>query len=481
MVTAPPPHRRCTAQILMAVFAAVFFLGYFAAGKDTEDLAVNDTFVEAAVEAAKRRAANAAAAREAGYRETLARGNVAESSSIRREREACERRFKRTDFNEDGFQGGWVSSENMTAFVECLYRLRTRLRPQKTIHVGGIHYPTLLTAHHTFPPVSTAASQLCWLDDRGVNGNGLIQRDCCDVEKGPKGLAACWDDYFTYELCCLGDVGGKELPHFFVAPAFDINVGNAVRQVGTFDLGQSYALQALCRPGDIVLDIGANVGGFTVPLAERVGPRGEVHAFEPFRKVYQHLNANVAMNGLTNVFTYNVALGSTQKVVEVHTPDLTTWNFPSAIRVEGQYDPADAMSKANLRYEKKKERLEVRPLDTIEFDGPVRLVKIDVEFMELEVVRGGKEMFRTHRPVLWVENEPYYDDPPDLSFTTFMKEELNYVCRSIARLELLCVHGKFDEGDGRLPPGFHRVFRHLTTSFNDIKLWQALHEVEPRV
>ena len=48
-----------------------------------------------------------------------------------------------------------------------------------------------------------------------------------------------------------------EMPHYFVAPAFDINVGNAVRQLGTFDLGQSYALQTLCRSGDVVIDVGA--------------------------------------------------------------------------------------------------------------------------------------------------------------------------------------------------------------------------------
>lgn len=371
-----------------------------------------------------------------------------------------------------------MSSENMTEFIQCLYRLRTRWRPkQKTVHVGGVHYPTLLTAHHVSPPVSTAAAQWCWLDERGIDGNGLSERLCCDAKKGPRGRESCWDDYFTFELCCLGDVSRGELPHFFVAPAFDINVGNAVRQVGTFDLGQSYALQALCRRGDIVLDIGANVGGFTVPLAEHVGPEGEVHAFEPFRKVFQHLTANVALNGLTNVFTYNVALGSTQKVIEVHTPDLTTWNFPSAIRVEGQYSREDALSQANLRYEKKRERLEVRPLDSLEFGGRVKLVKIDVEFMELEVLRGGRETFRKHRPVLWVENEPYYDDPPDHSFVNFMREELDYSCRSVARLELLCLHDRSHEkGEGGLPLGFQRVMGHLTGALSDRRLWQALHE-----
>ena len=94
------------------------------------------------------------------------------------------------------------------------------------------------------------------------------------------------------------DVNLAEMPHYFVAPAFDVNVGNAVRQLGTFDLGQSYALQTLCRSGDVVIDVGANVGGFTVPLAERVGPDGEVHAFEPFRKAGKVIRVELLLDTL---------------------------------------------------------------------------------------------------------------------------------------------------------------------------------------
>jgi len=397
----------------------------------------------------------------------------------RQAREACLRRFRRTDFAADNFKNAWMSEENMTAFVDCLYQLRTRRRShRKEVFAGGVHYPTLIVANHLSPPVSTSAAQWCWLDERGVGQSGLSAKFCCDTSFGPRGHTSCWDGHFTFELCCRGDVERGELPHFFVAPAFDINVGNAVRQVGTFDLGQSYALQALCRPGDTVLDVGANVGGFTVPLAERVGPRGEVHAFEPFRKVYQHLNANVALNGLTNVYTHNVALGTEQKVLEIHTPDLTTWNFPSAMRVTDQYDPQAAIKKANLRYEEKREKIVVSPLDSFEFGGRIRLIKIDVEFMELKVVLGARETIRRHRPVMWVENEPFFDDPPNREFVDTMKAEFGYQCKSVARLELLCVPGNYGEGDGALPEGFHRVFRHLTGEVRDLKLWEALAEVD---
>jgi len=301
---------------------------------------------------------------------------------------------------------------------------------------------------------------------------------CCDQTHGPQGLESCWDDHFTYALCCLGDVHLGELPHFFVAPGLDINVGNAVRQLGTFDLGQSYALQALCRHGDVVLDIGANVGGFTVPLAERVGPTGEVHAFEPFRKIYQHLNANVALNGLSNVFTYNNALGTEQKTISIHAPDLNTWNFPSAMRVDKQYERQDALIKANLRYEPEREQIAVRTLDSFEFRHRVALIKIDVEFMELDVVLGGRETIKRHRPVMWVENEPFFDDPPNRQFVDTMAAEFGYSCQTVAKLELLCL--PFDaQGSGALPEGFRRVFRHLSGEVKDVHLWRALAEVDP--
>jgi len=410
---------------------------------------------------------------------------LARQSEMRSQRQgpryACMRRLRDTDFAEDRFQNGWMDPDNMSAFASCLYQLRTRWRPQqKSVYAGGIHYPTLIVAHHLSPPVSTSGSQWCWLDESGTTRNGLDPKVCCDPAHGPEGLESCWDGHFTFALCCKGDVNQGELPHFFVAPAMDINVGNAVRQLGTFDLGQSYALQTLCRRGDTVLDIGANVGGFTVPLAERVGLAGEVHAFEPFRKVFQHLNANVAMNGLTNVYTHNVALGTEWKTADLHAPDLTTWNFPSAMRIAGQYNPHDAAVKANLRYEPRQERITIRPLDSFEFEGRVRLVKIDVEFMELSVVLGGRDTIRRHRPVMWVENEPFFDDPPNREFTDTMASEFGYQCRTVARLELLCLPvSPSGGGDEALPDGFHRVFRHLTGEVKDLHLWRALAEVDP--
>ena len=73
--------------------------------------------------------------------------------------------------------------------------------------------------------------------------------------------------------------------------------------------------------GDTVLEVGANIGTYTVPLADAVGPTGFVYAFEPFRKIFQIMTANCALNGLSNVQTYQAGAGNRTQVVKVRAPD----------------------------------------------------------------------------------------------------------------------------------------------------------------
>ena len=54
---------------------------------------------------------------------------------------------------------------------------------------------------------------------QGVSRNSIDPGQCCDTMHGPRGFEECWDDYFTYELCCLGDpwppVASKSQPELF--------------------------------------------------------------------------------------------------------------------------------------------------------------------------------------------------------------------------------------------------------------------------
>ena len=70
-----------------------------------------------------------------------------------------------------------------------------------------------------------------------------------------------------------------------------------------------------------IIDFGANNGHFTVEFAQYVGDNGKVHSFEPQRIIFQQLCGNVFLNGLDNVYTYNVALGDKVGVTAVAVSD----------------------------------------------------------------------------------------------------------------------------------------------------------------
>ena len=63
------------------------------------------------------------------------------------------------------------------------------------------------------------------------------------------------------------------------------------------------------KPGEVVFDVGANVGLYTVLLAKVVGDGGQVIAFEPSSQTYAHLLDNLKLNSLTNVRCFRKALG----------------------------------------------------------------------------------------------------------------------------------------------------------------------------
>jgi FkbM family methyltransferase len=140
--------------------------------------------------------------------------------------------------------------------------------------------------------------------------------------------------------------------------------------------------------GGHCLDVGANVGAIALALADRVGPTGRVYAFEPGPFLFERLVRNVRRNpGLGNVLT-PVNLGVSDRPGELF------WNEDPTNRGNASlYGPSGT-------------RVRVIPLDDFFAAHPLpRLdfVKVDVEGMEYEVIRGGRETLRKHRPLLYLE------------------------------------------------------------------------------
>lgn len=141
------------------------------------------------------------------------------------------------------------------------------------------------------------------------------------------------------------------------------------------------------RPTGVMLDIGANVGTYSVEFAPRCRA---VHAFEPQRLVYNRLCGALAINDIRNVYTYNVALGTPEQrgqmlEMTVMSADSSGSSLdPVKIEHERKIKPENILGKESVR---------MACLDDYDLHG-VELLKIDVEGYELNVIRGGVELLR---------------------------------------------------------------------------------------
>lgn len=191
-------------------------------------------------------------------------------------------------------------------------------------------------------------------------------------------------------------------PAYWVLPAFDYVVSNFVRKHGTYDPGELLIYKHLIKKGDVVCDVGAHVGSYTVPLASHVGRTGTIHAFEPFRLVFQMLIANVALNGISNVHGHQLALGEKEEIRTVLGPALDQASNVGATRVFNQEAPHFGYQQV-LQYGET-ETVRVAPLDSLGL-GRVDFLKVDAEGSLGAALGGARRTIAEHRPLLAVEHE----------------------------------------------------------------------------
>lgn len=196
-------------------------------------------------------------------------------------------------------------------------------------------------------------------------------------------------------------------PSYWVTPAWDYVVSNFIRRDGTYELAELQLFKSLVQEGQVVCDLGSHVGGYAVPLAFHVGPSGRVHAFEPFRLVFQLLLANVAINGLSNVYGHNMAVGEKADVARAKSPALSKSSNIGATSIYNQAKPVFGEDHV-LQYDGE-ENVQVVTLDSLELQQ-VDFMKIDVEGMLEKVARGGEKTIRRLRPIIACEHEP--ESPP---------------------------------------------------------------------
>jgi FkbM family methyltransferase len=168
----------------------------------------------------------------------------------------------------------------------------------------------------------------------------------------------------------------------------DQYIGGALNKYGEFSEGEVHLFRQIVKENWTVFDVGANHGAHTVALSQLVGRYGEVHSFEPQRILHQIVCANVALNSLQNVFTYQVAVGKESGKIKVPPVDYTRYNNFGAVELGGVSG----------------ETVPVITLDSLNLNS-CHFAKIDAEGMEGDIVAGASGLIERFKPILYMEND----------------------------------------------------------------------------
>ncbi|MGB7402012.1 MAG: FkbM family methyltransferase [Arcobacter sp.] len=220
-------------------------------------------------------------------------------------------------------------------------------------------------------------------------------------------------------------------------------IGKSIEEYGEFSIHEANLFEKTCKEGDIVFEVGSNIGTHTQVLSQIVTNKGRVIAFEPQRLAFQTLCANLAINSITNVDAYNQAVG--QKIDKINVPDL-------------DYSKSNNFGGISLQNIENGKEVYQRTLDEfIDKVSAFDFLKIDVEGMEIDVLLGAKKIVSKFKPIIYLENDRqekseklinlmwsmgyklYWHLPPLYNLDNFFNND-NNIFHNIVSVNMLCIH-----------------------------------------
>jgi FkbM family methyltransferase len=194
----------------------------------------------------------------------------------------------------------------------------------------------------------------------------------------------------------------RELGEVFF-PVNDVVMSSEIRKFGIWEKNECNWLKRNIVPGDICLNVGANVGYFSILMAELTGKSGFVHAFEPNPEVVRCFKKNISLRGIQNIQLREIAVGNKNGLKTLYLNkrnygDSRTFN-PMKTNVGGDYVVQGFEKKIQKRI------VPIRKLDSI-VQSRVDVVLIDTQGSDHLVIRGMSKIIKKHSPKILTEFVP---------------------------------------------------------------------------
>lgn len=163
---------------------------------------------------------------------------------------------------------------------------------------------------------------------------------------------------------------------------------------GTYEAGTLDVIEKCLRKGDTFIDVGANIGLMSLFALKCVNNNGIIYSFEPEPETFIILRKNIEINKINNIRAYNIGLGEGEYKSVIFTN-------PYANR------GCSSLRKPPNQNNSKRFMVQIKTLDNFIIEHNItniRMLKIDVEGWELQVLRGAKNLFQTIRaPIICIE------------------------------------------------------------------------------
>ncbi len=187
----------------------------------------------------------------------------------------------------------------------------------------------------------------------------------------------------------------RRLPKRLVLTIQKFRYANATKSISEQSSPEFKIIYSLVKPGDYVIDLGANIGFFTKYLSDIVGSKGKVYSFEPIYEPFEILKYITKKLKLTNVHLFNFAVSDVESIVKMEIP-LNKNNEENFY--EAKIIPIQSSSRNRVR------TIHTKTLNQLsQALGHISFIKCDVEGHEYHCFLGASSILENSRPSLLVE------------------------------------------------------------------------------